>query len=222
MNFFFNKPKQTVVCVHGFGRNLSHEFDPLKAFLQEKGYDVVTFDMYDPNDPSDCNYKDWIEKAEKMMSSVISRGRSVILVGFSMGGVIASYLASIYPVTRLILVAPAFHYMNLHQVDKTVKGVFNSDDGNTSMPRSMTKAFQEIVDRYGASITHISCPVLMIHGTDDDIILPSSSKRAFQDIPHSKKRLIYVEGGGHKMLYDGKQEKTVHTLVLNMIEDSLF
>ncbi|MCF0246614.1 MAG: alpha/beta fold hydrolase [Ileibacterium sp.] len=222
MNFFFNKPKQIVVCVHGFGRNVSHEFDPLKRFLEEKGCEVVTFDMYDPNNPDDCSYKDWIEKAENAMKAVIAKKRPIVLLGFSMGGVIASYLASVYPVSRLILVAPAFHYMNIYQVEKAGRNLFLSDEEKTNMPKNMTSAFMEVVDQYGSSISHISCPVLILHGTEDETILSSSSRKAFNEIPHSLKRLIYIEGGGHRMLYDGKQEKTVHTLVLNMVNGELF
>ena len=56
---------------------------------------------------------DWINKAEEEIEKIINNGyREIYIIGHSMGGVIASYLASKYKeVTKLVLAAPAFHYL---------------------------------------------------------------------------------------------------------------
>lgn len=69
--------------------------------------------MYDLNNPNDANYKDWVQRCEAKLSLAIKENPNVILIGFSMGGVIASYLASIYKVQSLILCAPAFEYLDI-------------------------------------------------------------------------------------------------------------
>ena len=67
-----------------------------------------------------ANYKDWVQRCEAKLSLAIKENPNVILIGFSMGGVIASYLASIYKVQSLILCAPAFEYLDI----KKVTGLF--------------------------------------------------------------------------------------------------
>ena len=80
--------------------------------------------MYDLNNPNDANYKDWVQRCEAKLSLAIKENPNVILIGFSMGGVIASYLASIYKVQSLILCAPAFEYLDI----KKVTGLFKKSD----------------------------------------------------------------------------------------------
>ena len=108
MSLFNRRKKPIIVTIHGFGRNLSHEFDPLARYLKARKYEVIQFDMYDLSNPNDANYKDWVQRCEAKLSLAIKENPNVILIGFSMGGVIASYLASIYKVQSLILCAPAF------------------------------------------------------------------------------------------------------------------
>ena len=47
MSLFNRRKKPIIVTIHGFGRNLSHEFDPLARYLKAKKYEVIQFDMYD-------------------------------------------------------------------------------------------------------------------------------------------------------------------------------
>ena len=62
----------------------------------------------------------------------------------------------------------------------------------------------------------------MLHGTSDEVIAPSSSTHAYKKIPVQKKRLIYIEGAKHRMLYDGRMEQTVFTLIEQMLEGKIF
>lgn len=48
-----------------------------------------------------------------MVDELTAQNADVILIGFSMGGVIAAHLAAVKPVKKLILLAPAFNYINV-------------------------------------------------------------------------------------------------------------
>ena len=111
---FFKKKQKVIITIHGFGKNVQHEFDPLAKHIDKKKYQIIQFDMYEPYDPHDDNYETWIKKAEEKIHEY--KDQEIILLGFSMGGVIASYLASIYHVRSLILVAPAFQYLDLANI----------------------------------------------------------------------------------------------------------
>lgn len=217
------RKKDLIVTIHGFGTRLSSEMDPLKSFLNSEGYEVITFDIYDYSNPEDTDFRKWINRCEQVMSRAVKDGRPVTLIGFSMGGVIASYLASIYPVRQLILCAPAFHPFDLSKLQKMGKNMVSSSDRSSpSMSSEQTQAFINIVTSYRNSIEHVECPVLMIHGTEDEVIQPRSSRKAYEILPSSKKRLIYLEGAKHRFLYDGVMEKTAFSLIRDMLEDRIF
>ena len=41
MSLFNRRKKPIIVTIHGFGRNLSHEFDPLARYLKARKYEVI-------------------------------------------------------------------------------------------------------------------------------------------------------------------------------------
>jgi esterase/lipase len=217
MSLLKRKKKPLVFTVHGFGRNRSHEFDSLATYLKKKKYEVVQFDMYDIKDANDANYKEWIKKAENALEHAMKKNNNIIILGFSMGGVIASYLASVFKVHSLILCAPAFEYLDLSKVTNLFK---KSDQPGPSSKQYQT--FTKIVSQYKESISHVDCPVLFIHGANDEVISYSSSAHAYKKIKHDKKRLIYLEGAKHRFLYDGKMEHTAFVIIEKMLEDDLF
>ena len=158
MSLFNRRKKPIIVTIHGFGRNLSHEFDSLARYLKAKKYEVIQFDMYDLNNPNDANYKDWVQRCEAKLGLAIKENPNVT----------------------------------------------------------------NFVSQYNESFSHIVCPMLMLHGTSDEVIAPSSSSHAYKKIPAQKKRLIYIEGAKHRMLYDGRMEQTVFTIIEQMLENRIF
>lgn len=69
-------------------------------------------ELFDPEDPKDSNGILWANRALHVVEKELLKQRRVILGGFSMGGVIASWIASMLPVEKLILIAPAFDLIN--------------------------------------------------------------------------------------------------------------
>ncbi|MFC0299112.1 alpha/beta hydrolase [Geobacillus jurassicus] len=55
-------------------------------------------------------YDQWIAAAEQAFLALHHRCSAVYVIGFSMGGVIAVYLAEKYPVTKLVLLSAAFYH----------------------------------------------------------------------------------------------------------------
>lgn len=216
------KKKYLVVTIHGFGKNRSHELDGLCQFLNEHGFATRQFDIYSLEDANDGDARTWMRRCERQMQEAFTENPNIILVGFSMGGVIASYLATVYKVKMLVLVAPAFKYLDFEKVAKSVsKSVSRKKE--PEVPSSVqTKGFRDIVSLYKHAIEHVDCPVLILHGTEDEIIDPSSSHEAYKKIPHENKRLIYLEGARHKLLYDGMLEQTAFRIILDFLQGKLF
>lgn len=217
------KKKPILVTIHGFGSKLSREMDPLAAFLKKKHYDVRQFDIYDLLNPEDANPQEWIRRCEFQVKEALKKSDQVVLLGFSMGGVIASYLASIYPVKQLILVAPAFSYFDFNLIMTKTKEMITKPAKEKKLRPSaqQTKCFVDIVDMYRSSIEHVDCPILMIHGTADEVIDPNCSRDTYKKISHDHKRLVFIEGGHHRLLYDHQVEEVAHVLIEQMLEDNL-
>ncbi len=215
--------KDLIVTIHGFGTRTSSEMDPLKKYLTSRGYEVISFDIYDFHNLRDTDYREWIRRCEDVMREACASDRPVTLIGFSMGGVIASYLATVFPIRQLILCAPAFNPVDFSKIQKIGRNLLTSSGTPASdLSSDQTHAFLNIVSKYKDSIAHVEVPVLIIHGTEDEVIQPKSSKKAYDMIPSSKKRLIWLEGARHRFLYDQQMEPTAFSLIEAMLNDRIF
>ena len=59
-----------------------------------------------------------------------------------------------------------------------------------------------VVDLLKQDAALVECPVLIFHGTDDETISVSSSRKIYKKIPAAQKGLIMLEGVGHAILDD--------------------
>ncbi|MBP3853203.1 MAG: alpha/beta hydrolase [Erysipelotrichaceae bacterium] len=225
--FLFKKKKRTaLVTIHGFGHRTSREFDDLCTVLENPKYDVIRFDYFDPNDEEDTDYQVWIQRCEQKMNELSKEYEHITLLGFSMGGVVASYLSTVYPVEQMILVAPAFQYLNASKiVEYGMKGLraLRNQEFDTShlLSSKHVYAFTEVVAQYKESITQVECPVLFLHGSQDEVIPVNSSREAYQKV-QGKKLFLQVEDGKHKMLYDHTCQEQLFPIIQCMMDHKIF
>ena len=182
--------KPVIITIHGYGRRRKHEFDNFAAWGKQDGFDIVQFDMYDLFDEQDHDWMQWVSRAKEVVDSYRDSGRDIYLAGFSMGGVIASYLAVVCPVKRLLLLAPAFSYMNVDMITGVLTKSASSLMGNEKkeeiqLPRAFYGAFTELVKNLKKYIGFVECPVFMIHGDMDEVISVKSSLWAYNTVSYT-------------------------------------
>src|SRR5699024_10450346 len=66
----------------------------------------------------------WIFAAEQTLRKMLQTFEHVYVIGFSMGGMIASYLAARYDVAKLVLLAPSGKYLSWKRLMLDVFGCF--------------------------------------------------------------------------------------------------
>lgn len=230
INILFNlKPKPILFCVHGFGVRRSHEFDEFKLYFEDLAYTVIIPEIYDQTNINDINISDWLSRVETPLKALIQDNKPVCVIGFSMGGVIASYLASKYKIERLVLLAPAFEYITVKAILDTVEGVARNiikkpeliPSDYPPLPDSFIPSFREIVSLYKDSIKQISCPVILFHGTNDETIPLRSSENAFESIYHLNKRLFILKNVNHRILDDVNYKQDILHIIHEYIQNKL-
>jgi fermentation-respiration switch protein FrsA (DUF1100 family) len=103
----------------------------------------------------------------------------VVLHGRSLGGAVAAHLAAGHPVAGLILEST---FTSAFRVMLPVDGL-PGDRFNTL-----------------AKIPSVEAPVLVIHGTLDEVVSPRHSQRLLDLLPRSRRRAWFVDGAGHNDL----------------------
>lgn len=223
------KQQPVLITIHGYGRRRKHEMDNLALWSEKEGYEIVQFDMYDLFDEQDNDWMKWVTRAKNVVNTYELANREIYLLGFSMGGVIASYLAATSSnVKKLILIAPAFQYLHMDTITSVISkgaaGLFSSDKDKKpeiEIPRSFYGAFMDLVKALKRYIGEVQCPVLILHGDEDEVIPLRSSTWAFERIPHEQKKLIILHGGHHRLLMDQKVNWETYQIVKLFLDDHI-
>ncbi len=218
---FFNKKsnKPTIVAIHGFGVRGVDEFEKLRIAVEKKGYTFKSVQLYDLEDPSDTDWASWISKAKSLITEV-AHDSNIILIGFSMGGVIASYLANSYKVKKLVLLSPAFEYLNINTIiDHMPKPFVKGEIVKSRMPVGFTSTFMDVINNCKNSISNIRVPTLIIHCEKDETIPLSSSIKNFKKIPINNKALLSISNGQHRVLDDKIAGPIAISNIISFIEN---
>lgn len=107
------------LLIHGFGGGV-YEVKPLAEHLTNIGFEVVypllKGHCATKKDMQTVTCENWIDSVEKELLTLKKTGDDIILIGFSMGGLIAFNLACKHDFKAIITINAPIYYWNLSQV----------------------------------------------------------------------------------------------------------
>ena len=113
-----------VLCIHGFSGG-PYEVEPFAAYLREQtNWRIAVPTLSGHGEALNLRgftAKHWLMDAELAYRALAKKVDEVMVVGFSMGGIIALYLAKRYKVKKLVLLSAAAKYVNPTQLAKDIK-----------------------------------------------------------------------------------------------------
>lgn len=147
-------------------------------------------------------------------------GNEVDVIGFSLGGALAIYIASTYPIHKLVLLSPAIKYFNHHilldrtsyirKIKKDEKAIFYKNSFNAidfTIHNTLPKfnlangiTFCKIIDKINRTSGRIHASVLIIRGRLDELVPQKVITECINRIDNSNVKVYNVDGIGHMML----------------------
>ena len=187
LHFKTNDSKGVVLYFHGNSGDLSDWGHIASTFINE-GYDVLMMDYRgygkSTGELREADlYSDAIllyEEAKKRFDET-----NITVYGRSLGATFATYVASKNSPNKLVLETPVY---NLTDIVKT-KYWF--------LPVDLLLRFKFPSSEF---ISGVTCPVTVIHGTDDNVVPYKSGVKLYEAVKSEKKELVNVQGGGHNNL----------------------
>lgn len=213
------------LCIHGF-TGAPYEVEPLADyFKQSTDWDVQTITLPGHGDTpalKGISFQEWMACAEIELVQLLKRCNEVYIIGFSMGGMIASYLAAKYPVKRLVLLSAAAHYINpkqflfdLAQICKdSVRGTLAENIIYSRYKKKFMKTpissafqFQKLVKATKPALKRLEMPVLIVQGESDAIVPVSSARFLYDAIPSTHKELYLIPNCKHHVCLEENAEQ---------------
>ena len=204
---FSSKP--VIVVIHGFSSRKWHPLNHLIQHFKQRGFLVMVPELFDTNDEHDDDAIEWIERAKTAVKEALEVKEDVVVIGFSMGGVIATELAAKFPIKLLVLIAPAFEYITMKAVkERLAKKItrkpehIEPDQIYKPLPPTFMDAFKNVVSICKHSIKEITCPLLIFHGRSDFKIPLRSSEYVYHHVLSKEKKLYILENVQHNIIED--------------------
>ncbi len=217
-NFFYknfsNKP--VIVFIHGFSRRTSTPMQSAIDYFNQAGYLTMVPQLFDPSDEDDHNPSMWISRAKQAVEAALKIKEEVVVIGFSMGGVIAGQIASLYPIKKLFLLAPSYEYVTFKAVRESLGKMFvnrNNPNGNRYFSDEFIESFRQVVLMCKDALPLITCDTTIFHGLKDIVIPMRSSQNVYDTIPAEYKKLIYLEDVTHDLLEDERHKDDIIHLI---------
>lgn len=205
-------PKSQKACllIHGFTGG-PHEVEPLAQVLKTQGYYCVTpvlkgHEARDGSQLKGANFMEWLSTSEKVAKRLSHQFESLDLVGFSMGGMIAAYLAARITIRKLVLLNPALIYLSPVRFGKQLISSLQQKDWSrlhkiNTTPVVAVIEFMKLVRYTKKSLDQVLTPTFIAQGALDPIVHPMGSKRIYRKMKGEKK-LVYYPHSGHFICHD--------------------
>ena len=226
------------LCIHGFTGS-PMEVEPLAEYIQKH----TNWECAIPTLPGHGSelslkgimYNEWIQHAEEALKDLLKRHEIVYVVGFSMGGLIASYLATKFPIKKLILLSAAAYYVNFAQLHQDIriicadffKGRIRENEQYNrymnkikSTPLAATIQFRKLIQYVKPLLANIHVPTLIAQGEKDGIVPLKSASYIYNTIRAENKKMICVEESKHLICHCEKRETLFQEIITFLEEPS--
>ncbi|SFE93966.1 alpha/beta hydrolase [Alteribacillus iranensis] len=213
------------LCLHGFTGS-PWELEPIATRLKQNHnwlvYTPVLPGHGQGEDLKKTTYQAWIYKADMAAKHMISQCEKVYVIGFSMGGMLACYIAARYQIEKLVLISAAAQYIGVGQLMKDMAVIIeNGVKGNMKehpwypifqekihTPLHAVGEFRKAVKEVTPFVKNIKIPVFMGQGVKDGLVPRRSADFLNSQIEAPVKQLYLYEQSKH-FLYHGENKEQV-------------
>lgn len=224
------------LIIHGFTGG-PHEVEPLHEYLRQHTDWKIKVPVLSGHGETlqleDVSYEAWLEEAEMHFKTLKKDCKEVYVIGFSMGGMIASYLAANYDVDKLVLLSTArkyvsFKYMSLYiaeVISDGFKGQLEENEIFThykskigTVPFRANVEFMKLVNKTKHYLDEIKSPVFIAQGQKDGLVPYKVAYALEKEIGSEYKEVVIFEQSNH-MICLGEDRDVLNEMIFNFLTE---
>lgn len=179
----------------------------------------------------DVSHKNWIDAAENALYQLKEKYDEIYLIGFSMGGMIAAYLAAKYKVDKLVLLATAGKYISFKQLSINISAVIGDGlKGNLTknknylyyknkfgeVPFKANIEFLRLIKFTRRYLKKVESPVLIAQGQQDGLVPAKAAYYLDKEITSKQKEIVFFERSKH-LICLGNDKDVLNIMIYNFL-----
>lgn len=219
-----------VLLLHGFTSHLS-AVSALTPHLDKAGIEyampVLRGHGTRFEDLDGVTAKDWYVDAERALIDLWNRVDKVVVVGFSMGGLVALELAMRHPgkIVGVVSAATSLKFTNplarfSRQLATTVKYWPSPEpindpalrDRNQNYAKFPVATFGSLYD-YSREITsrlgEVHVPIRILQSKKDSIVMPVAASIIYAKVSSLQREIVWYESSGHELYVDSQADQVI-------------
>ena len=213
---FIKKNSQiTVVFFHGFMSDMiGKKPNAVQKFCRKQKLNFLKFEYSGHGKSSgkfiEGNISKWTDEAKQLIKSKIKMNKNLIFVGSSMGSWIALNLLSFFKkqLKGFIGIASAPEFLERlmwkkfsKKIKKIImtKKIYHLDLGGFVYPITKQLIFDGKKNKVLNNKINLKIPIVLFHGTKDEVVPLNLSKKILKICKKSKKKLIKIKNGDHSL-----------------------
>ena len=214
-----------ILLIHGFAGSVE-DVAPLRDYLVGLGYETVCPLLPGhggtKKELAESSRAEWIAAAEKAYLDLARRYNKVVVIGFSMGGLLAFNLWH-YGFSGLVTVNAPVYYWNPRWIAINLLTNFKAAGekylkASTDKSISSMLEFQKLLTGTKPMISNITCSTLVIQSLDDDTVHHKSADYIYRRL-RTQKSLHKLPQGGH-MIFQSENGKEVCRMIGDFVGSS--
>ena len=213
---FIKKNSQiTVVFFHGFMSDMiGAKPNAIQKFCKKQKLSFLKFEYSGHGRSSgkfiDGNISKWTSDAKQLIRSKIKKDKNLIFIGSSMGSWIALNLFPIFKkkIKGFIGISSAPEFLEElmwkkfnNKIKKTImtKKIYYLEHGEFTYPLTKQLILDGRKNKVLNNKINLNIPIVLFHGTNDEVVPLNFSKKILKIFKKSKKKLIKIKNGDHSL-----------------------
>jgi len=214
------------LVLHGFAGDV-RDVLPLAKRLREEGYHVEcpTLEGHGlgRSHLKRSTRREWIRSAEEAYKRLSMRAEHIVVIGFSMGGLLAFHVAARYPVELLFTLNTPYRYWDVKQAVRYLREDFSASSRRylhslIRIPLRSMLQFRLLLAETKPLLPRITCPYVVLQAKRDDTVQAVSAEYLAKHAASPSPRITYFESSGHMLLHSPDADDAI-SLVLRTIRE---
>lgn len=215
-----------IIIVHGFGGD-TKEIKPLSEKLELLGYNVSTPLLTGhtglKNDFKKASYLDWIRDVENAYLTLKDNVDEIILIGFSMGGLLSFQVAKKYKVKGVITLNTPIYVGNfLIYLKKFIYNLVRLKFYKlTAFYKSIKRFpicaylnFNKLLKETKKILPEIQCDILINQAIHDEVVRHKSANFLHDQINSKNKKLMFYKKSNHLIF----QSEVAQDVIIDLVK----
>ena len=231
------KSRITIVFFHGFMSDMiGAKPNAIQKFCKKQKLSFLKFEYSGHGRSSgkfiDGNISKWTSDAKQLIRSKIKKDKNLIFIGSSMGSWIALNLFPIFKkkIKGFIGISSAPEFLEKlmwkkfnNKIKKTImtKKIYYLEHGEFTYPLTKQLILDGRKNKVLNNKINLNIPIVLFHGTNDEVVPLNFSKKILKIFKKSKKKLIKIKNGDHSLSRKNDLKKICNEINY-MINDYLF